>query len=256
MNSSTRKSALISTTLFFLLCGAAQADGLKDLKAALTRLQGQTPIKAVLDVKTWRRTGEGKEAHEIQGQASANVEDSARGLQILFAADTLAHAEAEKRAQGKNPDATTPTLSALEELGATELHPLASSANSLLQMLDEASFKDERTETYNGKPARVLHFDYSIDKLATHDRKYIKKFEMGVDVWIAADGTPLASRTIEEASGRAFLVVSFAQKSTEECVYALVGDRLVTVRKTANESSSGAGESAERKTTKTLQLLS
>src|SRR4051794_274436 len=42
-----------------LVAPAARADGLSDLKAALARLQAQTPLKATLDVKTIDKRGEG-----------------------------------------------------------------------------------------------------------------------------------------------------------------------------------------------------
>jgi len=58
-----------------LLCAApARADGLADLRAALGRLQAQTPVKATLDVRTVARHGEGKELDERIGQASVSRE--------------------------------------------------------------------------------------------------------------------------------------------------------------------------------------
>ena len=51
---------LVLGGLFSAACGTARADGLADLNAALARLQGQTPLKAQVESKTWRREGEGK----------------------------------------------------------------------------------------------------------------------------------------------------------------------------------------------------
>jgi hypothetical protein len=84
----------------------------------------------------------------------------------------------------------------------------------------------------------------------------VKKFEGSLDIWIAADGTPLASRAIQNISGRAFVVVSFEQRNESESVYNQVGDRLLTVRKETKNSSSGMGEKGESKVVKTLLIQS
>lgn len=240
-----------------LLGAAAHADGLGDLKAALARLPGQTPVKAQLEVKTWQRNGEGKDAQERNGQASISMEDGARGLQVLYTRELLARVEQEERASSKDPNKSkTPTLLALREMRSTELNPLLSSAAQLARDIEEASFKSEKADTYNGKPARQLTFEYSVDKLSDKDRKYVKNFESVLEVWIGADGTPLASKRRDSVSGRAFVVVSFESKTEDERVYTQVGDRLLTVRRESHSNSSGAGEKNENRIVKTLQLQS
>jgi hypothetical protein len=131
---------------------------------------------------------------------------------------------------------------------------MISAAGSLSRSLEKAIFKSEKADVYNGKPARLLNFELSIDKLSEKDRKYLKKFEGSMDVWIAEDGTPYASRSSQSVSGRAFVVVTFEVKKDEEWVYGLVGDRLVALRKENRDSGSGMGEKGEGKVTKTLQV--
>ena len=49
----------------FIMLGMAlwvtqvHADGVTDLKAALVKLQGNTPLKASIESKSWNRQGEG-----------------------------------------------------------------------------------------------------------------------------------------------------------------------------------------------------
>src|SRR5579871_1519309 len=95
----TRPTFVRSLALLAALAAAplARADGLADLKAALARLQAQTPLKATLEVKTSEKQGEGNDAVEKLGEASIALEDGARGLQLLYAKDTLARMEAESR---------------------------------------------------------------------------------------------------------------------------------------------------------------
>ena len=122
--------------------------------------------------------------------------------------------------------------------------------------LDKAIFKAEKPDTYNGKPARQLSFDLTVDKLNEKDRKYVKKFEGALNIWIAEDGTPVASRSSQTVSGRAYVVISFELKSEEDHVYSVVGDRLVATKRESRVSGSGMGEKGEGKTIKTLQVLS
>ena len=239
-----------------VLGSQAHADGVSDLKSALARLQGQTPLRAQVDAKTWNRQGDGKETDETQGTASVTVEEGARGLSVLYSKEMLAKLEAEERNKERDSKAKTPTLSALSEVNSSALRPMLSAASSLSRSLDKAVFKAEKPDTYNGKPARHLSFDLTLDKLSEKDRKYVKKFEGALDVWIAEDGTPVASRSSQAVSGRAYVVVSFEFKNEEDHVYSVVGDRLVSTKKESRTSGSGMGEKGEGRAVKTLQVLS
>lgn len=249
------RKGLLAAGLFITAQGLAHADGLADLKAALGRLQGQAPIKATVEFKTWSKHGEGKDLDESSGLASIAIEDNSRGMQILYSRDVLSRMEAEERAKEKDQKAKTPTLTALRELNSSELRGMTNASNALSLSLEKLVFKGERAENWNGKPARVLSFEASLDKQADKDKKYVKKFEGTTEIWIAADGTPLASRSRLNMSGRALLVISFDMVNNEDHVFSQVGDRLVTLRKESYNSGSGAGEKGEGRITKTLQLL-
>lgn len=248
------KTALLVSVL--VLGPHAQADGVSDLKSALARLQGQSPLKAQVDAKTWTRQSDNQESDETQGAASVMVEEGARGLSVLYSKDMLAKLEVEERNKERDAKAKTPTLSALNEVNSSSLRPMLSAASSLSRSLDKAIFKAEKPDTYNGKPARQLSFDLTVDKLNEKDRKYVKKFEGALNIWIAEDGTPVASRSSQTVSGRAYVVISFELKSEEDHVYSVVGDRLVATKRESRVSGSGMGEKGEGKTIKTLQVLS
>ena len=244
-------------TLFSLLTfGAAHADGLGDLKSALTRLQGQAPLKAQVDAKTWNRQSDGKTNEDTQGAASVTVEESAKGLSVLYSKDMLSKLESEERNKERDAKAKTPTLSALNEVNSSALRPMLFAASGLSRSLEKAIFKSEKIDVFNGRPARQLNFELTQEKLSEKDRKYLKKFEGALDVWIAEDGTPLGSRSSQSVSGRAYVVVSFEFKNEEEWVYAVVGDRLIALRKESRNSGSGMGEKGEGKAVKTLQVVS
>ena len=244
----------------FVLClgslvVAAHADGLSDLRGALARLQAQSALKASVQVKDWRRTGDGKDAKETQGQASIGLEDGPRGLQPLYGHELLARLDAESRAAVKDKSAKKPLSQVMSQLGLDDLRVLASAAPALERAIDDAQFKSESADTWAGKPARKLVFEGSVDSLSESDRKYVRDMKLQLTLWIGADGTPLASQRHFDLSGRAFVVVSFEQHSDEQRSYAVVGDRLVATSDDEKGSAKGAGEAQEYRTERSLQVL-
>lgn len=236
--------------------GIAQADGVSDLKNALSRLQAQSNVRALMDVKSTRKLGEEKEATETTGSIQVSLEDGTRGLQIAYSRDILNKLESEARARVRDKDKKAATRQASLEVTPEESQMMLSAVNALQRQIEEASFKGEKTDNYNGKPARLLTFEFGMERLPASAKKYVRNFEARLDIWIQADGTPLASKLVEQGSGRAFLVVGFQQASEESNVYQVHGDRLLIIRRESKNQSSGAGERADNKVIKTLQLQS
>ena len=236
--------------------GLAYADGPADLRSALTRLQGTSPIKAVIEAKTWVRRGEGKEAEETQGSASVALEDNGRGLQVLYGKDLLARLDNEERAREKDSKAKAPLTATMREFSSGELRSMCGAASALSRRLEKASFRAEKADQLNGKNVRMLSYEMPLEKLDEQSRKYVKNYQGHLDIWIDADGTPLASRWSEAASGRAFVVISFESKEDESLTYSVSGDRLFISKKEFKAQSSGAGERSESRTSKTMQVQS
>ncbi|MFZ6847844.1 hypothetical protein [Undibacterium sp. RuRC25W] len=237
-----------------LLTANVYADGVGDLKTALGRLQGSTALKAVLEAKSWNRQGEGKKAEEMQANASVTIEDTTRGLQVLYSKELLSRLQAEERAKERDPNTKMPVTNTLKEFNSTELRPLVSAASNLSHRLETAVFKTEKTDILNGKSTRLLTFDIPVEHLSEKERKYLKTYEGKLEVWIDSDGTPLASRTSESMKGSAFVVISFEAKEDESLVYGVSGDRLIILKKESKNVSSGAGERNEIRVVKTLQV--
>jgi hypothetical protein len=99
-----------------------------------------------------------------------------------------------------------------------------------------------------------LSYELGLSRLKDKDRKYIKKFDSRLDVWIGADGQPLASRLSTTASGRAFVVVGFETSSFEETHYQRAGERLLVQRRERRSSGSGGGERGDTRSVHQLQL--
>ena len=248
-------SWLACAVLLACACSSAHADGLADLRASLARLQGTTPLKASVDAHDWRRTGDGKDAQEHQGSVTIVLEDGPRGLQPLYGRDLLARSDAELRAAVKDKKAGKPIEQALDQLGIAELRSLASAAPALSREVDEAVFESEAPDALDGKAVRRLVFETGIDSVSDSNRKYVREFKSVLTVWIAADGTPVASNRHLDVSGRAFVVVTFEQHDDQSRSFAVVGDRLVAMRDDEKGSAKGAGEGQDYRTERHLQLL-
>ena len=167
----------------------------------------------------------------------------------------LARVDAEARAAIQDKSAGKPLSQALSQLGFDELRGLSEAAPALQHEIEDARFKGESSDAWAGKPARKLVFEGSVDRLPDDDRKYVREFKLQLSIWIAADGTPLASRRRLDLSGRAFVVVSFEHHSERQRGYAVAGDRLVATSDEDKGSARGAGETQEYRTERSLQVL-
>lgn len=241
---------LIAVTLCSLAL-SAQADSLPVLKAALQRLQGESPLKGQVVVKSENHNNEGKDDAEIEiGQVGLPFEDGPLGLRLQFPQSVLDKALAEDQGRDGNPKASAPTARGLEELGYRQVRDMTRAGESLARQIQRSTFKGERSEAWQGKPAKVLSFDVP----QRRPNKYVKSFSQVLDVWVAVDGTPLASRVKQTLSGRAMMVVSFESHATEEAHYAVVADRLVALKRSFSGSGSGMGEKGRQQRQFALEL--
>jgi hypothetical protein len=234
--------------------GTAWADGLSDLKAALARTQGTSTISATFSATTWRREGEGKDLEETSGAASVQIEEGINGLRLQYSRDAMMRADAESRAREKDSKAKTPFTNALRALNAAEARDLTWASQHLLRSLEKTTYKSERADTLNGKAVRVVSFEIGTDRIPEKERKYVKKFDGSIDVWIDNEGVPLQSVLKYSVSGRAFLVITYDGESSEEFTYTLVGDRLIALRKEVRSKTTSSAEKSEEKTVRTLAL--
>ena len=218
---------------------SAHANGLPELKQALQRLQGEAPIKGQVQVKSENHSNEGKDDAEVEiGQVSLPFDDGPQGLRLQFPQALMEKAVAEDQSRDSNPKASAPTATGLAELGYRQVREMTRAAETLARQIQRSSFKGERMDNWQGKPAKVLSFDVP----QRRPNKYVKSFSQVLDVWVASDGTPLASRIKQTVSGRAMMVVSFESSTSEEAHYSVVADRLVALKRSFSGSGSGMGE--------------
>ena len=182
--------------LCLVLATPTPANALDDLKAALGKLNGQETIKASVDRQIWSSSGDAKDPEVTQGKVNAAVEEGPEGLRILWSRATLQQATQEAKAQGLDPEKTSPTRRAMEGLRALDLVDYFSSSEELLRNLEDSQFQEEKAETWEGRPSKCLTLKVT-PRLPAREKKYIKELVAVAKIWIGADGVPLAAeRTV------------------------------------------------------------
>ncbi|MDP2876849.1 MAG: hypothetical protein Q8O00_11740 [Holophaga sp.] len=236
-----------------LASGLLQADTLSDLKGTLARLNGQEPIKASIDYQFWNKQGEEKKPVITEGKATTFVEDGPQGLKMSWSRSLIQKAAQEARTKAKDPDKEATTRRAIEDLKAIEVNDYFNGAEELLRRLEQGQLIEEKSEAWQGKPAKLLLFKLT-PKMSKQNQKYIKSFEASAKVWIGADGLPLAAETETRMKGRALLVISFEQQQKELFHFTRTGNRLVVIHHTEESSGSGGGERGQSKKVMTLNV--
>jgi hypothetical protein len=244
----------LRSLVLLLTAGILQADALADLKGALARLNGQDPVKASVDYQFWSRQGDDKKPVITEGKSTTIVEDGPQGLRMSWSRALIQTAVQEAKAQAQDPEKRASTRRAIEGLRAVEVSSYLNGAQELLSTLEQGQVTEERSEAWQGKPARLLCLKLA-PKLSRQDQKYIKEFEATAKVWIGLDGLPLAAETQTRMKGRALLVISFEQQRKETFQFTRVGNRLVVVHHAQESSGSGGGEKGQSKTVVTLHLV-
>jgi hypothetical protein len=248
-----RKIPMRTALILLLSCSLLRADTQSELKSALARLTGREPVKASVELQVSSGDGDANKPAGPDSRATAVVEEGPEGLKILWSRAAMDRADEEQRAQARNPEAKAPTRRAMDGLSATTLNGYLDAAPELLRTLDEAVFVEEKTETWEDQPARLLTFKLT-PRMDERTRKMIKELDATVKIWIGADGVPLAVERRMFLKGRAFLVISFDSTESESFRLKHTGDRLVVMWHVKESSGTGAGQRNHQKTIATLTL--
>jgi len=239
------KHLLLPLLLAAAATTASAQDGATALREALARFKNQSPLKAQLLLKS---ESQGEDAGSAQVQLP--IEDGPQGLRLLYPQSLLQKAAQEDEAKDRDPKANTPTASGLKQLELNDLAGMTRAAEALQRRLARASFKGEKAEPWQGQPARKLSFELENSR----PNKYVKDYSGLLEVWINADGVPLASRAQQKVSGRVMVVVSFDMSNEDETVYQVSGDRLLAVKRNSKSQGSGAGEKGSQQRWLTLSV--
>jgi hypothetical protein len=243
--------------LFLLLlatAGTVLADATSDLRATLQHLNGRDAVKARVTFELSNRSGDDDKSTPAPSEATIEVEDSPEGMRAFWSREMIEGATARGGTGEKPTAAQRSPRQAVDSLNVSTLNEYLNASAKLLHSMEHAELTEERNDTWEGKPARLLVFKLT-PQLDERSKKYIKEIEANAKVWLTPQGIPLAVQSTGHVKGRAMLVITFESEETENFRFAQVGSRLVVTRHEKQVKSSGAGERGVRNTLATLTLL-
>ncbi|HEX7518264.1 MAG TPA: hypothetical protein VF345_13375 [Chthoniobacterales bacterium] len=241
--------------LLFLLAAPALlfADGLADVRATLQKLQSDQPLRARVEIKTRRLGGESDKQKQSEAISAVIVESNPQGLTLSWSPEQIKQSRKAAWAQTANPDAPKSDLATLKALAGGEALNLLDAADPLRRGLEKAVLQEDKRDTYQGKPVRllVIRVDLGLDE---EERKALKSSEAILKLWLDGDGVPLAMERDIRARFSKFLI-GFRVLEHETREFQRAGGRLVVTRASKDSSGSGLGHSDESHTTTTVTLL-
>lgn len=242
-----KPAAFLLSCLVFPL----QAGGLDDLRAALNRMQGQGSLRGIYDVNAWSRGGKGKEIEESTGTASAWVEEDAAGLQIRWDRALLQRADEKVKAAKGAQKRDSPTLG-IDSASPLKIHGAMNFAPKLARLLATGQLKQDRADTCQGKPARLL--EIQLTPPGSGDKEMDpKENAYTAQIWVGVDDVPLAA-TLTKLVKASKLFISIEMANTEEFTFALVANRLVVLRREERMTTKTLGIEAQQRTIATFTL--
>jgi len=245
----------VKLLLLFLVTAPALlfADGLADVRATLQKLQSDQPLRARVEINTRRLGGESDKQKQSQATSSLIVESGPQGLTLSWSPEQIKQSRKAAWTQTANPDAPKSDLATLKALAAGEALNLLDAADPLRRGLEKAVLQEERRDTYQGKPVRllVIKVDLGLDE---EERKALKSSEAILKLWLDGEGVPLAMERDIQARFSKFLI-GFRVHEHETREFQRAGGRLVVTRASKDSSGSGFGHSDESHTTTTVTLL-
>lgn len=242
----------LGTALLLLLTTPLFADALGEIRTGLGRLTARESIRATYEMEQ-AVNNEGKFGNDnYTGKVSVELEGDANGFRVIFPRPLLEQMTREQVAKARNPNQSSPTVSALSEIDPVETSNAIDFAPVLLRMLEGAKVVSDGSGTWAAKPARVMVLRLA-DRLDKDDAGRVKIAENRLTLWLGADHVPLAAEHILNAKF-SFLIFKGESKQKKSWHFARVADRLVRVRHESSQSSSGMGQKGNEKVVATLRV--
>lgn len=238
-----------------LLCipALAQADALDDLRARLDAAPAAASIKARIERHSLRKVSEDEDERIFnERRGGLTVALDSRGLKLQWPLPQIAAARREAELRVKD-DAAAPNLDSLSLLSAREAADLLDHAPVLKLLLNDATLLEERDESWQERPARLLLLRASEPPMDAETRKQLKSHEGTLKIWLDPAGAPLALERLDKFKGSKFFV-SFTADNRDVREFAEVKGRLVVTRAESSNGSTVLGETNSFVTATTVVL--
>lgn len=222
----------LSSVALLLPSQIVLADGLDDLKSALSRLKNNSDINAEYEYRYTNVNDDDEDERSESGDVVMLVDSNTSGLQLTYSSDIMQALKYETALQTEDEDADTPTRNALRDISAVRISGLLNAAQEIEQLLDQANFIDETPLQRGGKALRQLNFTLPLEALIRdkQTRKHVKKFSNAFQIIIDEDGVPMESSLTYEGKGRAYIVIRFEASGDSSSRYQVHDGRLVRVQ--------------------------
>lgn len=212
------------------------ADTLSELQQRLEKFPAKAPFSASAKVRVNAAV---QEDASRAGQGGFEIESGPGGFVIRISPKTLAASDSEAAAKKHDPNAPTPTRTAMVALTVFDIMGSVDAASMLRDDLSGATLLDERSASVDGKPSTVLRVEVK-PSFATKSR-FVSEPKIELKVWLGADGIPLAAERVSNYSaGIGF--VKGENTRFERWVFAVYADRLYATRNEQNEDATAAGK--------------
>ena len=221
---------------------ASRAGVLEEMTDSLRALAAGSEITAHIEARVRRQLGEDEDADIRKGEAGVRVHEDHSGLRFYYTPELLDKMKAEQQQQTHNPDTDTPVLTAINELQPVAVSRMLSASEDLMWLVESSRYEGWQEETFEGQTLRKLTFSFGLERLSQREKKYVKKYQSKVHVWIDDNGLPVASHHFSRLSGSAFIIIRFKSTSDEFRRYRRHDDRLLISHRQYATEASGAGE--------------
>jgi hypothetical protein len=162
----------------------------------------RTPGAVSLDVRLDLRLEHTLHKSTAKGEESLSVgvAQDAGGLTVRWESDLLRRAAEESQERDRMPAQLTPVREALKELDPARLEHLLDQVHTLASLTRTATL-EEHHERWEGQEALRLVYRFK-PRLSWTEAYYAHTREGRLTLWIAADGTPLASESVASFEGK------------------------------------------------------
>ncbi len=226
----------ISFSVFLLFSGlssfSVSANGLDDLKSALSRLNKDVEIRADISYQLSTEREQSGESQFREGSVKLSVHSHENGLDTQVSSQVMQKLNEEAALRNENEDAQTPTIMALNNVDAVGINRYLTAAKGIERRVDQATFVNETTIERDGISLRQLNFTLPLESLIRDKqaRKYVRKFSSSYQVLIDKNGVPVEEHLVYEGSGRAYIVIKVAASGSIDAEFQEYNGRLVRVK--------------------------
>jgi len=230
---------ILSAVLVASLPLTVSGDALSDLRQKLERFPATAPFAASAKVQVNAAATDAQSDAGRTGEGGFDIDSGPSGFTIRVSPKTLQAAEQEAALKKTNPDAPTPTRTAMVALTIFDVMDSLDAASMLLDDLSAATVLDEKSANRNGKPATMLRVKVK-PSLATRSR-LVAEPKIELKVWIGSDGVPIAAERVSNFVA-GVLFVKGENTRSERWELAVHGDRLYATRNDEENEASAAGK--------------